>query len=124
MGTKILIQTKELTQDNVSSLIGDTQLIVDAFDNSVSRQVLYDYAAQTSIPCLHAGLASDYAEVIWNETYQVPSNAQDDFCDYPLARNLVVLVVAVIAEVIISWIATDQKRNFTLTLKDLQITSF
>ncbi len=75
------------------------------------------------IPCLHAGLSADYAEVIWNEFYRVPSEVNDDVCDYPLARNLVMLTVAVACEAIASFIATKEQRNFTITLKDLSVQS-
>jgi hypothetical protein len=75
------------------------------------------------ISCLHAGLSADYAEVIWNEVYRVPSEVNDEVCDYPLARNLVMLTVAVACEVIVSFVATAQKRNFTITQKDLTVQS-
>ncbi|MCF2150668.1 ThiF family adenylyltransferase [Desmonostoc muscorum LEGE 12446] len=123
IGTKVDGKTKELTSVNVNQLLQDSQLIIDVFDNSVARQLVKDYADKFSIPCLHAGLASDYAEVIWNDFYRVPSEVNDDVCDYPLARNLVMLTVAVACEAIVSFIATAEKRNFTITLKDLTVQS-
>ena len=47
-------------------------------------------------------LAADYAEIIWNDRYRVPSPSHDDVCDYPLARNLVTLAVSVACEVLSS----------------------
>ncbi|MBW4558498.1 MAG: ThiF family adenylyltransferase [Trichormus sp. ATA11-4-KO1] len=123
IGTKVDAKTKELTSANTTQLLKDTQLIVDVFDNSVSRQAVKDYADKFNIPCLHAGLAADYAEVIWNDVYRVPSDVNDDVCDYPLARNLVILTVAVACEAIASFIATAEQRNFTITLKDLSVQS-
>ncbi len=82
-----------------------------------------DYADKTEIPCIHAGLSADYAEVIWNEVYRVPSDVNDDVCDYPLARNLVMLTVSVACEAIASFIASGEQRNFTITLKDLTVQS-
>ncbi|MEB3293723.1 MAG: hypothetical protein VKJ24_11240 [Synechococcales bacterium] len=101
----------------------ESRLIVDVFDNSASRQVLKDYGDRTGTSCLHAGLSADYAEVIWNEAYRVPSDINDDVCDYPLARNLGMLTVAVACEAIVSFIATGEQRHFTITLKDLSIQS-
>ncbi|MBE9010596.1 ThiF family adenylyltransferase [Pseudanabaenaceae cyanobacterium LEGE 13415] len=121
IGTKIEAETKELTTKNAAQLLKDSSLIVDVFDNSISREALKHYAAQTGIACLHAGLSADYAEVIWNDVYRVPSDANDDVCDYPLARNLVMLTVAIASESIISFIATGEQRNFSITLKDLAI---
>jgi molybdopterin-synthase adenylyltransferase len=121
IGTTVQVETKQLTATNAHQLLKESQLIVDGFDNSRSREAVKDYAEQSGIACLHAGLAADYAEVIWNEFYRVPSNANDDICDYPLARNLVMLTVAVACEAIVSFIATGEQRNFTITLKDLSI---
>lgn len=121
IGTKVEAETKELTARNAARLLRDSQLIVDVFDNSTARQAVKDYAARTGIPCLHAGLAADYAEAIWNDVYRVPSPVNDDKCDYPLARNLVMLTVAVACEAIVSFVATGEQCSFTITLKDLTI---
>ncbi|ACC81736.1 ThiF family adenylyltransferase [Nostoc punctiforme] len=123
IGTKVDAKTKELTPANATQLLKDSQLIVDVFDNSVARQAVKDYAQQLSIPCLHAGLSTDYGEVIWNEFYRVPSEVNDDVCDYPLARNLVMLTVAVACEAIVSFIAIAELRNFSITQKDLTVQS-
>jgi molybdopterin-synthase adenylyltransferase len=123
IGTAVVAETKQLTSTNVHSLLKDSQLIVDGFDNSSSRQIVRDYGLQSGIACLHVGLSADYAEVIWNESYRVPSGANDDICDYPLARNLVMLTAAVACEAIVSFIATGEQRNFTITLKDLTVQS-
>ncbi|XGW00591.1 MAG: ThiF family adenylyltransferase [Leptolyngbya sp. BL-A-14] len=123
IGTKVEAETKELTATNVAQLIKGSGLIVDVFDNSTSRHVVKDYADRTGTPCLHAGLSADYAEVIWNDVYRVPSDVNDDVCDYPLARNLVMLTVAVACEAIVSFVAAGERRHFTITLKDLSIQS-
>lgn len=117
IATKVEAQTKELTPANAAQLLSGSQLIVDVFDNSTSRQAVKVYADKTGIPCLHAGLSTEYAEVIWNELYRVPGDANNDICDYPLARNLVMLTVAVACEAIVSFIVTGDRRNFTITLK-------
>ena len=114
----------ELTQTNASKLLAECALVVDAFDNSASRRVLKEYAEGARVPCLHAGLAGDYAEVIWNEVYRVPSAAQDDVCDYPLARNLVTLAVAVACESIVEFVATGARHSYTITLRDFAIRPF
>lgn len=123
IGTKIDARTLELTSANTTQLLKNSQLIVDVFDNSVARQAVKDYAEQLSIPCLHAGLSADYAEVIWNDVYRVPLEVNDDVCDYPLTRNLVMLTVAVACEAIVSFIATAEQPNFTITQKDLTVQS-
>jgi molybdopterin-synthase adenylyltransferase len=121
IGTKVEAETKELTATNAAQLLKESGLIVDVFDNSTSRKALKDYGDSTGTPCLHAGLSADYAEVIWNDVYRIPSDVNDDVCDYPLARNLVMLTVSVACEAIVSFVATGEQRHFTITLKDLVI---
>lgn len=117
-------RNEELTIKNAAKMLAESALVVDAFDNSVSRQAVKDYCLQADLPCLHAGLAGDYAEVIWNEIYRVPSAAQDDVCDYPLARNLVTLAVAIACEAVITYAATGERQSFTATLRDFAVRPF
>lgn len=116
--------SKELSAANAPQLLRDTSLIIDTFDNSVARQAVKDYCKDAQLPCLHVGLASNYAEVIWNDTYRVPSPANDDVCDYPLARNLVMLAVAVACEVVMTFVASGQQQSFTVTLGDFAVKPF
>ncbi|RMG05720.1 MAG: ThiF family adenylyltransferase [Cyanobacteria bacterium J055] len=124
IGVKVRAQTKELTAENADRLLVGSALVIDAFDNSTSRQVVKESCDRSGIPCLHAGLAGDYAEVMWNEVYRVPSPAHDDLCDYPLARNLVMLAVAVTCEAIVGSILEGKTNNFTITLKDLCVREY
>ncbi len=124
VGIPVTPQTKELTQANVRSLLKGSPLVIDAFDNQASRQWIKDHCEQADLPCLHAGLANDYAEVIWNERYRVPAATQADLCDYPLTRSLVILTVAVTCEVILRFIADGTRASYMITLKDLSITPF
>ncbi|MEM1170735.1 MAG: ThiF family adenylyltransferase [Cyanobacteria bacterium P01_H01_bin.35] len=121
LGIKIDGQSQKLTEENVGKLLGKTDLVIDTFDNSISRSAVKNYCANSNISCLHVGLASDYSEIIWNENYRVPSPVNDDICDYPLARNLVMLTVAVACETVINFAATKQQLNFTVTLGDFAI---
>ena len=123
LGIAVDGRSQELTPSNVKQLLNGSALVVDCFDNSIARRIVTDYCA-THIPCLHVGLASDYAEIIWNQIYRVPSSANDDICDYPLARNLVILTVAVACEVITSFVANEQQKSLTVTLNDFAIEAF
>jgi molybdopterin-synthase adenylyltransferase len=121
IGVQIEVETKRLFATNTKQLLDQSSLVIDAFDNSGSRQAVKDHCDRTGQPCLHAGLASDYAEVIWNDLYRVPSDVNDDVCDYPLARNLVLLTVAIACESAVGLILSGNQRSFTITLKDLSI---
>ena len=121
VGLEIETVAKELNARNVGKLLAGAQVVVDCFDNSASRKLLTDYCENKSLPCLHVGLADAYAEVIWNETYRIPSARMDDICDYPLARNLVTLAVAIACETIIAYLTEKRAENWSLTLNDLSL---
>jgi molybdopterin/thiamine biosynthesis adenylyltransferase len=120
-GIEIEAERKELTDRTVRKLLAGSDLVIDTFDNSASRRLVQDHCRSANLACLHAGLFADYGEVIWNEQYRVPSDAGPDVCDYPLARNLVMLTVAVTAETIIRSILDGQRQNWSITLRDFAI---
>ena len=121
LGVKADTHAVELNGDNAGKLLDSSGVVVDTFDNSASRRIVTDHCAAADLPCLHVGLAGDYAEVLWNEVYRVPSPANDDVCDYPLARNLVLLAVAVASETLVVFAATDERRGYTVTLGDFAV---
>ncbi len=121
LGVTVDGRAEELTAANAGKLLNGSALVIDTFDNSASRQAVKDFCASANLPCLHIGLAGNYAEVVWNEVYRVPSAANDDVCDYPLARNLVMLAVSVACEVIVAYAATGERRSLTITLEDFAV---
>jgi molybdopterin-synthase adenylyltransferase len=120
-GIEIDAVRKELDARNARKLLRDADLILDTFDNSASRRLVQEHCRETGITCLHVGLFADYGEVIWNAHYRVPNDADGDVCDYPLARNLVMLTVAVAAETLVRSILDDDHRNWSMTLRDLAV---
>jgi molybdopterin/thiamine biosynthesis adenylyltransferase len=119
IGIKVEALAEELNEKNAGKLLKG--IVVDCFDNSVSRQTVKDFCLQNKCECLHVGMADGYLEAIWNEAYRVPSDGRDDICDYPLARNLVLLATALASEVLINFIVTGEKQNFGATLRDWHI---
>lgn len=124
IGLEMTAVPKRLSPTNAGRLLQSAELVIDAFDNSEGRQSVADTCWVLQIPCLHAGLFSDYGEVLWNEVYQIPSDANDDICDYPLARNLVMLVVAIASEIAIRYITTGKRDNRMITFQDFQISAW
>lgn len=121
LAEEIAVMNKELTASNAEKLLSGHALVVDSFDNTASRQAVKDACLKLSVDCLHVGVNDRYAEIIWNEKYRVPSDAGLDVCDYPLARNLIILAVAVASEVVIQYLLNGAKRNFSITLDDMRI---
>ena len=123
-GVEIDAVRKELTDRNAGTLLKDADILIDAFDNAAARQLVQNYARSANKPCLHMGVNADYAEVIWDEQYRVPRDVGQDACNYPLARNLVLLAVAVAAETLVSFVLEGARRNWSVTLRDLTIGRF
>ncbi len=120
-GVEIDPVRKELTAQNARQLLGDCDLLIDAFDNSAARQLVQQTTRESGTPCLHIGLYEDYCEVIWDEHYRVPKDVAGDICDYPLARNLVLLAVVTASESILKFLATGERANHSATLSDLAV---
>src|SRR5207253_1330696 len=99
----------------------DSDLIVDAFDNSASRSLVQEFSRSAAVPCLHVGLNEDYCEVVWDEQYRVPRDVAGGVCDYPLARNLVLLAVAVASEAVLRWAAAGERVSSSATLGDFVV---
>lgn len=121
VGTRFEVHARELTAANAAKLLAGAALVVDTFDNSPSRRAVAEWCAASAIPCVHAGLAASYGEVTWNEIYRVPSAAQDDICDYPLARNLVMMTASIACESIIRYFESGARTSYALTFGDMTI---
>jgi len=121
LGLEAEARTREVNPRNAKKLLRGATILVDSFDNSESRRIVKEYGEANPTPCLHVGLNGDYAEVVWNEDYRVPSDAGEDVCDYPLARNLILLAVSVASESLIRYITDGEKKNYTITLRDFAI---
>lgn len=122
MGVNMKTIAKRLEPSNIKKFFSGIDLVIDGFDNSESRGLVSRYCRENKIECLHAGLYQDYGEVIWDESYRVPKDAAGlDVCEYPLARNIIMMVVSVATEVVIRWLEEGEKESYVLTLKDFKI---
>ena len=121
VGVEIEAVAKEFSERNSRSLLKGSALVLDTFDNSAGRRLIQQQCRALGYPCLHVGLFADYAEAIWNEAYRVPADVAGDVCDYPLARNLVLLAVAVASELVIRYILDGSKTGWSITLSDFAV---
>jgi molybdopterin/thiamine biosynthesis adenylyltransferase len=120
-GVEIEAVRKELTDRTARGLLRDGGLVIDTFDNSASRRLVQETCRGLGLSCLHVGLFADYGEVIWDEGYRVPRDVGGDVCDYPLARNLILLAVAVASEVLLRFVLDGVRHDLTVTLRDLSV---
>lgn len=121
--------TKELTQGNAKKLLREADLVLDAFDNSESRNLLAKTCRELGIPCLHSGMSPDgFGEARWDvDSYisKPPPEARDDRgepCEYPLAANLVQATVMITSETICRFVDSRERVDLVFTLKDMNIT--
>jgi molybdopterin/thiamine biosynthesis adenylyltransferase len=121
VGVEIEAVAKELSDRNARSLLKGSGVVLEVFDNSRARRLVQDHCRAEALPCLHVGLFADYAEAIWDEDYRVPRDVGGDVCDYPLARNLVLLAVAVASEALIRFVLEGTKVGWSVTLGDFAI---
>ncbi len=124
VGVEIEATSKAIDERTVRGLLKGPRIILDALDNSAARRLVQEQSRAQGSPCLHVGLFADYAEVVWDEQYRVPGDPDGDVCDYPLARNLVLLAVAVASEALIRFVLDGGKRNWSVTLRDFAIQPF
>jgi molybdopterin/thiamine biosynthesis adenylyltransferase len=120
-GVEIDAVAKELSERNARGLLKGAGIVVDTFDNAASRRLVQEASRRQQLPCLHVGLAADYGEVIWDEAYRVPRDVAGDVCDYPLARNLVLLMVALASEVLVRFVLDGVRQSWTATLADFAV---
>ena len=121
-GVEITAVTKWLDERTVQKFLRGAQLVADAFDNSASRRIVTEYCKAHNIACLHLGLNADYGEVRWNKSYRVPNDVlEGNACDYPLARNLILLVVAAGSESVMRYVVEERQEHYSVTLRDLKI---
>jgi molybdopterin/thiamine biosynthesis adenylyltransferase len=121
VGIEIEAVAKDLTDRNAKGLLKGSGFVIDAFDNSAARRLVQEHCRAAAIPCLHVGLNADYAEVIWDTHYRVPRDVSGDVCDYPLARNLVLLAAAVASEAVVRFVRDGSRVEWSITLRDFVI---
>lgn len=120
-GVEIDAVRKELTAENAQKLLNDSGLIVDCFDNSAARTLVQQHARASNVPTLHVGLHADYCEVIWDEHYRLPQDVAGHVCQYPLARNTVLLAVVIASESIMRFVGDATRIDRSGTLADLAV---
>ena len=120
-GVEVQAVRKDLTAQTAPALLKGAGVVVDALDNSAGRRAVQEAARALGLPCLHVGLNDGYAEVLWDEGYRVPNDVPGDACAVPLARNLVVLAVAVASETLMAFALRGERPQWTATLGDLAV---
>ena len=122
MGLTIYDFPRKLDESNVGKVLKKGAIIIDGFDNHESRKLVTVHCLKNDIECLHVGLNKDCAEIHWNEAYHIPEPIKGmDVCEYPLARNVIMMAVSVASEVLIRFLDNGSRQNYFITLGDFKI---
>ena len=124
LDAEVEAEVERLDEGNAVALLEGADVVVDAFDNSASRELVQRVARAEGLECLHMGLADGYAEVIWDDVYEVPSDEGLDVCDYPLTRSAVLMCVALGVEALLAKLVRGEQRSFCVTMGDLVVSEF
>ncbi|MBU8894289.1 thiamine biosynthesis protein ThiF [Corallococcus sp. H22C18031201] len=109
-----------LTRDNVATLCGGADLLVDAFDNQDGRRLLSDFARQTTTPLIHGAVAADgtFGLVRWDEHFvpDAEDNPGQPTCEGGAHLPLLGLLSATLARAIQDFLKHGVKRDSFVTL--------
>ena len=114
---------EELTAANAPTLLRESDLVVDAFDNYLARAAVSFETRTAELPCLHIGFSPDglYGNGLWEPHYSVPREAPGDPCDYPLTRPFALVLATLSARAITDFLRTGIRHEFEMTWNDLKI---
>jgi molybdopterin/thiamine biosynthesis adenylyltransferase len=114
-------------EDNVATLCGAADLIVDAFDNAKSRHVLSAFARANGKSLVHAAVSADgtFGLVRWDERFApdeegAPGQAT---CEGGEHLPLIALVACTLARTVQDHLATGARRDAMVSLSGVTITS-
>ena len=108
----------KLGPDNVETLLGSADLVVDCLDNSASRTIIQDFVRANDIPCLHGGLAADgqFGRVIWDEHFQIDDEDVEGqaTCEGGEHLAFIATVSAAMVSAIQQFLTDGQHRSYHL----------
>jgi molybdopterin/thiamine biosynthesis adenylyltransferase len=69
--------SNKLTTDNVTQLLGRSDLLIDCLDNGEARRLVQSFARTNGVACLHGALAADggFGRVVWDECFVIDDEA-------------------------------------------------
>ncbi len=110
-----------LGPDNVKTLLAGSDLVVDAFDNAKSREVLSAHAREAALALVHAGVSGDgtFGIVRWDErfTADAEDHAGQATCEGGAHLPLLGVLAATLARVVQEHLATGERQDAFVRLR-------
>ena len=69
---KIVTLAEEIKRTNISTLVGNARIMIDCLDNFPGRYVLNEYAVQSGIPLVHAGVYALSGQITFIQPPETP----------------------------------------------------
>jgi adenylyltransferase/sulfurtransferase len=112
---KIVKLFEKIKHSNVSSLIGDAQIIIDCLDNFPTRYILNEHAVKVRMPMIHAGIYGLTGQITFLQQPQTPCLA----CIFPSAPPAEVFPVVGTAPGIIGCLEAQEALKYLLNNESL-----
>lgn len=114
-------------EDNVATLCGAADLVVDAFDNAKSRRLLSAWARSAGKPLVHAAVSADgtFGLVRWEERFVADEEGAPGqaTCEGGEHLPLVALVAATLARAVQDFVAKGEMRDAMVSLSGVAVTA-
>ncbi|MEM6262920.1 MAG: ThiF family adenylyltransferase [Bacteroidota bacterium] len=121
VGVRIEPVGRQLDKANVGKLLDGSRLVVDTFDNRASQTLVGEWCKEAGIPCLQTRINGSSTRICWSAEAIQAHPVETEKSEYPLARNLVLLTVSVLAEVIIRYVAYGTRESYDISLREMKI---
>lgn len=112
-----------VTAENVESVCADAQLVVDAFDNQASRQVLQTFARAKNVPLVHAAMAADgrFGMIRWDERFSADAEdvAGQATCEGGEHLPFIGLLAAALARAVQDFVLHGTRRDSMVSLSGI-----
>lgn len=109
-----------VTEDNVATLCGSADLVVDAFDNAQSRRLLSAWARSTQKPLVHAAVSADgtFGMVRWDEQFTADEESTEGQATCEGGEHLPIIAVigSTLARVIQDFVSKGEKKDAMISL--------
>jgi molybdopterin/thiamine biosynthesis adenylyltransferase len=116
-----------LTQDNIDQLLDRADLIIDAFDNEESRNLLSAYARRAGKPLVHAAISGDgtFGIVRWDERFRpdAEDHAGQATCEGGEHLPFIGVVASTLARIVQDFAEDGTRRDAMISLASVTPTT-
>jgi molybdopterin/thiamine biosynthesis adenylyltransferase len=114
-----------VTEENVATLCGSADLVVDAFDNAKSRRLLSVWARSAAKPLVHAAVSADgtFGMVRWDETFVPDEEGAEGqaTCEGGEHLPMIAVIGATLARTIQDFVSKGDKRDAMVSLSGVSV---